>query len=64
MSVRQTLIACSIALAQIRFRGVGVIKPRSKFFVSAADVKAVAIIVWSVDIMAVDQLDLLFAIAG
>jgi hypothetical protein len=58
------LIVCPLSLPKIGLGSIDVIKPRGKFFVAAVDPKTVAVVVRSLDIAAVSQLDPFFAIAG
>ena len=60
----QTLLVRPISLPKIRLGRVDVIKSSGKLFIAAADPKTVAIIVRSVDIMTVGQLDPFFAVDG
>jgi len=59
-----TLVARPLALPEIGFGRVDVVKTRGKLLVAAADPKAVTIIVRRVDISAISQLDSFFAVAG
>src|SRR5204862_4521921 len=56
-SEMQTLIVRPIAYSKIGLGRVDVVKPRGKLFVAAVDPKTVAIVVRSIDISAISQLD-------
>jgi len=59
----QTLIVRPIAVPKIGLGRVDVIKTRGKFFVAATDPKTVTIVVRSIDVVAVGQLDPFFFVA-
>src|SRR5437870_2027910 len=60
----QALIVRAVALPEISFGRVDVVKARGKLFVGGVDAETVAIVVLAFHIMAIGQLDPLFTIAS
>src|SRR6266446_5740781 len=59
-----TLLARPFWLKKVGLRRVNVVQPRGKFFIAAADAKTVSIVVRSIDVLAISQLDPFFAVAS